>query len=87
MGVEVNKLVPVSGSDKNQISRRDFIKGTAAAIDGPIGALIGIQSVGYLLSPSLQAEEDNDSIEPGPLENYSIGGPTRFDFTRTRVNG
>ena len=69
------------------LNRRDFIKGTAAAIGGLIGVLIGIPSIVYLLSPSLRAEEDSDSIALGPLENYPIGVPTRFDFTRTKVNG
>ena len=68
-------------------NRRDFIKLTAAAIGGLIGALIGIPSVAYLLSPSLQTQEDTDSLAVGPLENYPIGVPTRFEFTRTKVNG
>ncbi|MBI3153462.1 MAG: ubiquinol-cytochrome c reductase iron-sulfur subunit [Chloroflexi bacterium] len=71
----------------NDLNRRDFIKMTAAAIGGLIGTVIGIPSVAYLLSPSLRAEEDADSIALGPLENYPIGVPTRFDFTRTKVNG
>ena len=77
----------MSDSNKNQLNRRDFIKGTAAAIGGLIGALIGIPSVVYLLSPSLQAQEATDSIDLGPLENFPIGIPTRFDFTLTKVNG
>ena len=70
-----------------EVSRRDFIKATAAMIGGLIGALIGIPSLLYLLSPSLRAEEDSDTIDLGQLENYPIGLPTRFDFTRTKVNG
>jgi Rieske Fe-S protein len=78
----------VSSSVKSEISRRDFIKGTAVAIGGLIGVLIGIPSVTYLLSPAIQAQaEDDAAISLGPLENYSIGIPTRFDFTRTKVNG
>ena len=77
----------MSASGKNRLNRRDFIKATTAAIGGLIGTLIGIPSVAYLLSPSLRAEEDSDSIDLGPLENYPIGEPTRFDFTRTKVNG
>lgn len=72
---------------KHDLNRRDFIKGTAAAIGGLIGALIGIPSIVYLLSPSLKAEVDTDSIDLGPLEKYPIGIPTRFDFTLTKVNG
>ncbi len=35
-------------SDK-EISRRDFIKGTAAVIGGLIGAVIALPSIAYLL--------------------------------------
>lgn len=74
-------------SDKHQLSRREFIKGTAGAVGGLIGALIGIPSVAYLFSPGLQTRKDSDTIDLGPLENYPIGVPTRFNFTRTKVNG
>ena len=73
-------------SDK-EINRHEFIKGAAAAIGSLIGAVIAIPSIGYLLSPALQAEEDTDVIDIGPLEKYPLGVPTRFEFTRTRVNG
>lgn len=35
----------------------------------------------------MQTRTDSDTVGPGPLENYPIGIPTRFDFTRTKVNG
>lgn len=71
----------------HDINRRDFIKATAAIIGGLISAVIGIPSIAYLLSPSLRETGDDSRIDLGPLENYPIGVPTRFDFTRTRVNG
>ena len=75
-------------SDPYQISRRDFIKGTAAAIGGLIGAWIGIPSVAFLLSPAMKSGAKTDAvIALGPLDNYPIGVPTRFDFTQTKVNG
>ena len=77
----------MSTSSKNELGRRDFIKATVATIGGLIGALIGIPSVVYLLSPSLQAQDATDLIDLGPLENYPVGIPTRFDFTLTKVNG
>jgi menaquinol-cytochrome c reductase iron-sulfur subunit len=77
----------MSTSSKNELGRRDFIKATVATIGGLIGALIGNPSVVYLISPSLQAQEATDLIDLGPLENYPVGIPTRFDFTLTKVNG
>ena len=71
-----------------ELTRRDFIKGMAAGIGALIGAVIAIPSLVYLLSPSLKAQEDTDAINLGPLENYPVGNtPTRFEFTRTKVNG
>ena len=72
---------------KKELSRRDFIKGTAAVIGGLIGAVIALPSIVYLLSPALQKEEDTDTVDIGPLENYPVGVPTRFETTRTKVNG
>ena len=71
----------------SEVSRRDFIKGTAALIGGLIGVLIGVPSIAYLLSPATRAKEDDATIALGPLENYPTGIPTRFEFTRTKVNG
>jgi Rieske Fe-S protein len=78
----------MSSSNTHEFSRRDFIKGTAAAISGLIGALIGIPSIAYLLSPAVKSQGESDAvIALGPLSNYPIGIPTRFDFTQTKVNG
>lgn len=77
----------MSGSNSNQVSRRDFIKVTAAAIGGLIGAVIAIPSIAYLLSPALQAKEETATIDLGPLTDYSVGVPTRFETTITKVNG
>jgi menaquinol-cytochrome c reductase iron-sulfur subunit len=50
--------------------------------------LIGIPSVAFLLSPAMKSSAETDAvIALGPIENYPIGIPTRFDFTRTKVNG
>ncbi|MBI5935766.1 MAG: ubiquinol-cytochrome c reductase iron-sulfur subunit [Chloroflexi bacterium] len=78
----------MSAPSKNQLSRRDFIKAALAGIGGLIGALVGLPSVAYLLSPVWQAGAEDDAVVSlGALDNYPIGIPTRFDFTRTRVNG
>ena len=80
----------MSGSGTKPLSRRDFIKGMAAVIGGLVGAIISIPSVAFLLSPALKSDADssrNPVISLGLLENYPIGVPTRFDFTRTQVNG
>jgi Rieske Fe-S protein len=72
---------------KTDLSRRDFIKSVARIVGTLIGVGIGLPSIFYLLSPSLEKTEDDSLIDLGSLENYPIGTPTRFEFTLTRVNG
>jgi len=72
---------------KDSLGRRDFIKAVSAAIGGLFAALVGIPSIAYLLDPGLKSTEDSALIDLGELEGYPIGLPTRFDFTRTQVNG
>ena len=74
-------------SRNQNISRRDFIKGTAVFVGGLIGMSIGFPAIAYLISPSLRKVEDGAVIELGPLENFPIGIPTRMEYTRTNVNG
>ena len=77
----------MSTSNKNELSRRDFIQATVATIGSLIGAVIAVPSILFLLSPSLKTEENTDLIDLGSLEDYPVGIPTRFDFTLTKVNG
>lgn len=73
---------------RNQnVNRRDFIKATTAFVGGLIGITIGLPTIAYLLSPALRKVEDDSIIDLGPLEKYPLGIPTRFEFTRTKVNG
>jgi Rieske Fe-S protein len=68
-------------------SRRDFMKGAAIMIGGVIGALVGLPSLAYLLSPAVEAAEADAWISLGALDKYAPGTPTLFEFTRTSVNG
>jgi Rieske Fe-S protein len=72
---------------KQNISRRDFIKATTAFISALIGVGIGLPAIAYLLPPSLRKTEDESVIDLGPLDEYPLGIPTLFEFTRTKVNG
>jgi Rieske Fe-S protein len=49
--------------------------------------VIGLPALAYIIYPATQTQESDAWIPLGPLENYPIGQPTLFNFTRTKVNG
>jgi len=71
----------------SKLSRREFVAMLTALLGGLMGAAVGLPAIGYLLSPALKVQQKEAWIPLGPLENYPVGEPTLFTFTRTRVNG
>jgi menaquinol-cytochrome c reductase iron-sulfur subunit len=69
------------------LSRKDFVTATVGVLGIFMGAIIGIPAIGYLISPATKSQEGEAWIPAGPLENYEIGKPTLFSFTRTKING
>jgi len=69
------------------LSRNEFVKVTVGVLGTVIGAAIGIPAIAYLLSPAFETQASDAWVSLGPLENYPVGEPTLFTFTRTKVNG
>jgi Rieske Fe-S protein len=74
-------------TESAEVSRRQFVTVVVGAVGAFIGLCIGIPGVVYLVSPGLKVKKGEDWVSCGPLENYPIGVPTLFTFTRTQVNG
>ncbi len=77
----------MADGDHGNLSRRDFIKSTAAIVGGIIGAGILLPAIGFLFGPAWRKDEDNALVDLGPLDQYPIGTPRFSQFTRTKVNG
>jgi len=74
-------------ASSHRISRRDFVKVMTAALGSVMGVVMGIPIVGYLIDPALKAQSGEALIPLGPLENFPVGTPKSFSFTRSNVNG
>ena len=71
----------------HNIDRREFVAIVVAFLGSIMGLVIGLPAIGYLLSPATKTQQQDDWISVGPIENYPIGIPTLFSFTRTIING
>lgn len=77
-------------SPSSHMSRNEFVKVVLGAVGGVMGAVLGLPLISYLLSPAVSALRSAGKeawIPVGRLEDYPLGTPTLFSFTRTRVNG
>lgn len=75
------------GSTSHDISRRDFVKAVMTILGAFMTGILGIPSIGYLISPAARKPERDAWISLGALDNYPIGIPTPFSFTRSTING
>lgn len=71
----------------HEISRRDFVKAVTVFLGTVMGAFIGLPAIGYIISPALRAKQSDAWVPLGPLNEYPVGEPTRFNFTRSQING
>ena len=74
-------------SSSYSINRRGFVKVILALLGSIMGVIAGLPAIGYLISPAVKIRKSEAWIPVGPLENYEIGFPKLFSFTRTQVNG
>ncbi|HJW89118.1 MAG TPA: ubiquinol-cytochrome c reductase iron-sulfur subunit [Anaerolineales bacterium] len=69
------------------IDRRSFVKLVTTCLGSIMALAVGLPGIGYLISPALKSQTTDAWIRLGPLENYSLSVPTRFNFTQARQNG
>ena len=71
----------------HKLDRREFVAIVLAFLGSIMGVVVGLPAIGYLIDPATKTQKKEDWISVGPLENYPIGIPTLFSFTRTTING
>lgn len=74
-------------TSQHDLDRRDFVKIVLTFLGAIMGAILGLPVIGYLISPALKVRKSEDWISVGPLENYPVGSPSLFSFTRAVKNG
>jgi hypothetical protein len=69
------------------LSRNDFVKGVVGIVGMIMGVVVGLPAIGFILSPALKIRSVEAWVPLGNLDDYPVGTPTLFSFTRTTVNG
>ena len=69
------------------LNRKEFAKVVMTFLGSIMGVITGFPLIGYIIGPASKVQEVDDWIPLGNLNNYEIGAPTLFSFTRTKVNG
>lgn len=69
------------------LTRNEFAKAVVGILGTIMGAVIVLPGIGYLIGPFIKPAVSDAWIPAGPLENYLVGTPTLFSFTRTKING
>jgi len=73
--------------EKNQISRRDFMKITIGAIGGMFGLGFGIPAIAYVVGPALSKNQAQEWIQLGAISKIELGKPTLYKTKLTRQTG
>jgi menaquinol-cytochrome c reductase iron-sulfur subunit len=81
------RILGGSVANSPEMSRRQFVTLVMGVLGSIMGAVIGLPAIGFLLSPALKQQAEDAWIPAGLLENYPVGTPTLFTFTRTKANG
>ncbi|MDZ7844827.1 MAG: Rieske (2Fe-2S) protein [Anaerolineales bacterium] len=76
-----------SQSQPSKLDRQGFVKIVTTFLGSIMGAILGLPLINYFITPALQKEQIEDWVAVGPLEDYPIGKPQTFTFTRTQING
>jgi menaquinol-cytochrome c reductase iron-sulfur subunit len=69
------------------LDRRGFVKIVTSVLGSVMAAIVGLPVIGYFISPAFKKATGDEWISLGPLENYTVGKKTMFNFTLTTVNG
>ncbi len=69
------------------IGRRKFLSGIIGVVATAVAAVVGIPAIGYLVSPGLKKQNEDQWLTLGPIASLKPGEPTGFPFSRRLKDG
>ncbi len=77
------------GSDSvgGDIGRRKFLSGIIGVVATTVAVMVGVPAIGYLVSPGLKKQNEDQWITLGPIAGLTPGEPKGFPYSTRRTDG
>ena len=69
------------------IDRRKFLSGIIGVVATAVAVMVGIPAIGYLVSPGLKKQNEDQWITLGPVSSLTPGEPTGFPYSTRSKDG
>jgi hypothetical protein len=69
------------------VGRRKFLTGIIGVVAGAVGVLVGLPAIGYLISPGLKNQTEDEWLALGPIADLQPGKPQGFPYSRKIKDG
>ena len=74
-------------ANPEEVDRRKFLTGIIGVVAGAVAVVVGVPTVGYLVSPGVKQANAEKWITLGPINSLTPGVPTGFPFSRSIKDG
>jgi Rieske Fe-S protein len=74
-------------SSRDEMGRRKFLSGIIGVVAGLVATVMGLPAIGYLISPGVKRQKQEQWLTLGPVSSLTPGVPTGFPFSRKIKDG
>ena len=74
-------------ANPEEVDRRKFLTGIIGVVAGAVAVVVGVPTIGYLVSPGVKQANAEKWITLGPINSLTPGVPTGFPFSRSIKDG
>ena len=64
------------------VDRRKFLSGIIGVVATAVAVVVGLPAIGYLVSPGLKKQNEDQWITLGPVNGLTPGVPMGFPYSR-----
>jgi Rieske Fe-S protein len=74
-------------ANPEEVDRRKFLTGIIGVVAGAVAVVVGVPTIGYVVSPGVKQANAEKWITLGPINSLTPGVPTGFPFSRSIKDG